>query len=59
MTLIPCPPYSPDLVLCNFSVFPKLKMAIKEWIFNDLTIKQNRGMHLHSFSVSHTLQILA
>lgn len=60
MTLIPYPPDSPDLVLCNFSVFPKLKTAIKEWIFNDLTIKQNHGMHLHSFNVyHHTLQILA
>jgi len=38
MTVIPYPPYSPDSVLCKFFLFQKLKMAIKDWIFNDIAI---------------------
>ena len=29
MTLVPHPPYSPDLAACNFFLFPKLKMRLK------------------------------
>jgi hypothetical protein len=29
MTVVPYPPYSPDLEPCNFSLFPKLKMKLK------------------------------
>jgi len=29
MTMIPHPPYSPDLALCEFFFFPKLKLRLK------------------------------
>jgi hypothetical protein len=30
MVIIPHPPYSPDLAPCDFALFPKLKMKLKE-----------------------------
>jgi hypothetical protein len=30
MTVVPHPPYSPDLAPCDFFLFPKLKMKLKE-----------------------------
>jgi hypothetical protein len=29
MVIVPHPPYSPDLVPCDFAWFPKLKMKLK------------------------------
>ena len=29
MTVVPHPPYSPDLAPCDFFLFPKLKMKLK------------------------------
>jgi hypothetical protein len=29
MTVIPHPPYSPDLAPCDFSLFPRLKIKLK------------------------------
>jgi histone-lysine N-methyltransferase SETMAR len=29
MVIVPHPPYSPDLVPCDFALFPKLKMKLK------------------------------
>jgi len=29
LTVIPHPLYSPDVVLCDFFIFPKLRMALK------------------------------
>jgi hypothetical protein len=37
MTVIPHPPYSPDLVPCGFFLYPKLKMVLKGRYFNDIT----------------------
>jgi len=34
MTVIPQPPYSPDLAPCDFSLFPKLKLRMKGRRFN-------------------------
>jgi hypothetical protein len=31
MVIIPHPPYSLDLVPCDFALFPKLKMKLKGW----------------------------
>jgi hypothetical protein len=36
--VIPHPPYSPDLVLCDFFLFQILKMATKGQIFDDITM---------------------
>jgi hypothetical protein len=33
MVIVPCPPYSPDIALCDFAFFPKLKMKLKERSF--------------------------
>jgi hypothetical protein len=29
MVIVPHPPYTPDLVPCDFAFFPKLKMKLK------------------------------
>ena len=36
MTAIPHPPYSPDLVPCDFFLFPKLKLRMKGRTFNTI-----------------------
>jgi len=33
MTTVPHPAYSPDLALCDFYVFPKMKLRLKGWHF--------------------------
>jgi hypothetical protein len=35
--VIPHPPYSTDLLPCNFFLYPKLKMVLKGRNFNDIT----------------------
>jgi hypothetical protein len=35
MTVIPYPPSSPDVALCHFSHFKKVKMGLKGTKFND------------------------
>ena len=35
------PPYSPDIAPCNFSMFPKLKMALKGKRFDDIETNQS------------------
>jgi len=34
MTVIPHPPYSPDLAPCDFFLFPKLKLQMKGQTFD-------------------------
>jgi hypothetical protein len=40
VTVIPHPPYSPDLVLCDFFLFTEVKMALQQRIFNNRTMIQ-------------------
>ncbi|KAG5321417.1 MOS1T transposase, partial [Pseudoatta argentina] len=35
------PPYSPDLAPCDFSLFPKLKLELKEHFFDDIPTIQS------------------
>ncbi|EGI71101.1 Mariner Mos1 transposase [Acromyrmex echinatior] len=35
------PPYSPDLTPCDFSLFPKLKLKLKECFFDDIPTIQS------------------
>jgi histone-lysine N-methyltransferase SETMAR len=37
MVIVPHPPYSPDLVPCDFSLFPKLKIKLKERRFESVS----------------------
>jgi hypothetical protein len=37
MVIVPHPPYSPDLAPCDFALFPKLKMKLKERHFETLS----------------------
>ena len=37
MTVIPHPPYSPDLVPCDFFLFPHMKCQMKEKRFADVS----------------------
>jgi hypothetical protein len=43
MTVVPHPPYSPDLALCDFLLFPKLKMVLEGSRFNDVTMIQAKS----------------
>lgn len=36
MTVVPHSTYSPDLAPCDFFLFPKIKIALKERRFNDV-----------------------
>jgi Transposase. len=36
MTVIPHPPYSPDLATCDFFLFPKMNLKLKGWLFTAL-----------------------
>jgi hypothetical protein len=38
MTVVPHPPYSPDSALCNFFLFPELKVTLKGRRFNNVTM---------------------
>ena len=42
MTVIPHPPYSPDLAPCDFFLFPKMKLWMKGRTFD--TIEDSRGI---------------
>jgi transposase len=37
MVIVPHPPYSPDLAPCDFALFPKLKMKLKERRFETVS----------------------
>jgi transposase len=37
MVIVPHPPYSPDLAPCDFTLFPKLKMKLKERCFETVS----------------------
>jgi hypothetical protein len=47
MVIFPHPPYSPDLALCDFALFPKLKIKLKGRcvLKQSLTSKGNRKRH--------------
>jgi hypothetical protein len=46
MVITPYPPYSPDLVPCDFALFPKLKMKLKGDVLKQcLTSKGNRKQY--------------
>jgi hypothetical protein len=38
MVIIPHSSYSPDLALCDFALFPKLKMKLKERRFETVSV---------------------
>jgi transposase len=48
-TVLPQPPYSPDLAPADFFLFPKLKSTLKGRHFESIeAIKTNSLAHLHS-----------
>lgn len=51
VTVIPHPPYSPDLAPCDFFLFPKLKSTMKGERFDDIdTLKRNTETELKAFT---------
>lgn len=51
MTVLPHPPYSPDLALCDFFLFPKLKSVLKGRRFQSVDdIKANSSQTLKDIS---------
>jgi histone-lysine N-methyltransferase SETMAR len=46
ITKLAHPPYSPDLALCNFRLFPKLKTALKGYRFSDIA-----DIHGHAMTI--------
>jgi hypothetical protein len=49
-TVIPHPPFSPDLVMCYFFLFPKLKVVLQGSRLNNVTMVQaNCERHFLSF----------
>jgi hypothetical protein len=59
MTLIPPPPYSKDLVLCDFFLFLELQMALKGWRFNGIAmIRAKLGDGFADFQTMHIMNAL-
>jgi hypothetical protein len=48
MVIVPQPPYSPNLAPCDFALFPKLKMKMKERCFETLSNIQRESQVLDS-----------
>jgi transposase len=61
MTVVPQPPYCPDLAPADFFVFPKLKSVLKGCCFETFDeIQKNEGVVRHSKrSVPESVQKLA
>ena len=43
MSVAPHPPYSPDLALCDFALFPKMKFQLKGRHFDSVEEIQNES----------------
>jgi len=57
MTLIPPPPYTQDLLLCDFFLFLELKMALKGRRFNDIAmIRAKLGDGFADFQTMHIMK---
>ena len=53
MTLVPHPPYAPDLADSNFFLFPKLKKVLKEKHFaNEEEVKQKTAEALKGIKIN-------
>jgi len=46
MTTVPLPAYSPDLVLCDFYMFPKMKLQLKGRCFVSIEEIQAESQHV-------------
>jgi histone-lysine N-methyltransferase SETMAR len=55
MALLPHPPYAPDLAPCDFFLFPRMKLQLKECCFRD--VFQNFGLSGASSSGRNTRSI--
>ena len=50
MTVVPHPPYSPDIAPCDFALFPKMKLRLKGRRFSSLEeIQKETDVVLRSF----------
>jgi hypothetical protein len=58
MVIIPHPPYSPDLALCDFALFPKLKMKLKEQHFETVPDIQRESQWYSTALRKMTLMVL-
>jgi hypothetical protein len=59
MAVVPHPPYSPDLTLCDFFLFPRMKSELKGRRFQDFTeIQEQLLTVLHAIS-KNSLQLWA
>jgi hypothetical protein len=56
MTLIPPPPYSQDVLLCDFFLFLELKMALKGRRFNITMIRAKVGDGVADFQTMHIMK---
>jgi hypothetical protein len=43
MVIVPHPPYSLALAPCDFTLFPKLKMKLKGWHFETVSVIQRKS----------------
>jgi hypothetical protein len=56
MTVIPHPPYSPDLAPCNFSLFPQLKIKLKGYHFNTIEVIEAESQAVLNTLTEHDFQ---
>jgi hypothetical protein len=56
MTVVPHTPYSPDLVPCNFSLFPCLKIKLKGRCFDTIEVIETELQAVLNTLIEHNLQ---
>jgi hypothetical protein len=56
VTVVPHPPYSPDLALCDFYLFPQLKMKLKGRRFDTIEVIEAEVQAMLYILIEHDFQ---
>jgi hypothetical protein len=56
MTVVPHPPYSPDLAPCDFSLYPRLKIKLKGCRFDTTEVIKAESQAVPNTLTEHDFQ---
>jgi hypothetical protein len=56
MTVIPHPPYLPDLASCDFFLFPQLKIKLKDCHFDTIEVTETESQAVLNTLTEHNSQ---
>jgi hypothetical protein len=57
VTVVSHPPYSPDLALCDFYLFPRLKMKLKDRRFDTVEVNGAKSQAMLNFLTEHDFRM--